>query len=90
MVGTDESSGRALDGVWMFGFLAPVLNKQGTLGTSASISSDIRQKRNNTSLPQLSRGLSDGRHYSSGKCNTGDCTSIPCAVPDTPECSRMM
>lgn len=48
-------------GLWMesglFGFLAPVLNKQGTLDTSASMSSDIRQKLKNTSLPQLSRGL---------------------------------
>lgn len=56
MVGTDESSGRALDGVRMFGFLAPVLtlNRQVALVPDTSVSSDIRQKLKNMNHPSLS------------------------------------
>lgn len=57
MVGTEESSGMALGGVRIFGFLAPVLtlNKEVTLHSGASVSSDIRQKQKSMNLSQLSR-----------------------------------
>lgn len=48
MVGTDESSVRALDGVRMFD------NKQVTLVPATSVSSDIKQKLKNMNHPSLS------------------------------------
>lgn len=56
MVGTDEPSVRALDGVRMFGFLAPILtlNRQVALVPVTSVTSDIRQKLKNVNCPSLS------------------------------------
>lgn len=71
MVGTDESSVRALDGVRMFD------NKQVTLVPATSVSSDIKQKLKNMNHPSLSwaaGSLWDVKHCGSEKCSTGDCT----------------
>lgn len=53
MIGTEESSGRALDRVRMH-FRPSSNNKPVTSDAGASMSSDIRQKLKNMNLPQLS------------------------------------